>query len=48
MEACVGCYKSKAAGDAQDGHTVVAHGSPIKTRQVIGDEVTDPNAKIIY
>ena len=48
MEACVGYYKSKASGDTQDGHTVVAHGSPIKTRQVIGDEVINPNAKIIY
>jgi len=48
MEACVGCNKGKAAGGAKDGHTDVAPGSPNKTRQVIGDEVTTPNAKIIY
>ena len=48
MEACVGCNEGKAPGVAKDGHTDVAHGSPIKTRQVIGDEVTNPNAKIVY
>ena len=48
MEARVGCDKREAASVAKDGHTDVAHGSPIKTRQVIGDEVTNPNAKVIY
>ena len=48
MEACVGCNKGKASSVAKDGHTDVAHRSPIKTRQVIGDEVTNPNAKVIY
>ena len=48
MEARVGCNEGKAPGVAKDGYTDVAHGSPIKTRQVIGDEVTNPNAKVIY
>ena len=48
MEACVRCNKGEAASVAKDGHTDVALGSPNKTRQVIGDEVTNPNAKVIY
>ena len=48
MEACVGCNKREAASVAKDGHTDVALWSPNKTRQVIGDEVTNPNAKVIY
>lgn len=48
MEACVGCNEGKASGIAKDGHTDVALGSPIKTWQVIGDEITNLNAKIIY
>ncbi len=48
MEACVGCNEGEAASVAKDGHTDVAHGSTIKARQVIGDEVTNPNAKVIY
>ena len=48
MEACVGCNEGKASGVAKDGHTDVAFWSPNKTRQVIGDEVTNPNAKVIY
>jgi hypothetical protein len=48
MEACVGCNEGKAASVAKDGHTGVALWSPNKTWQVIGDEVTNPNAKVIY
>ncbi len=48
MEARVGCNKREAASVAKDGHTDVACRSPNKTRQVIGDEVTNPNAKVIH
>ena len=48
MEACDRCNKSKASGDAKDGHTVVAGWAANETRQVAGHEVAKSNAKIIY